>query len=141
MIAICIISFMMKIKNVALIILDEKKNQIWGPSSISKYDAILFDIFMNYLESTDSNRFGQYSMNIFISFLSDILVVIGFAPGLEFYIIQIQLKKALIKVGPTEAANKRCSVYTKIWCQIRSNKEKISKIPERKGHKADIYWT
>lgn len=56
-----------------------EKKQIWGPSSISKYDAMLFDIFMNFLESTDSNRFGQYSMNIFISFLSDILVVVGFA--------------------------------------------------------------
>lgn len=95
---------------------------------------------MNYLESTDSNRFGQYSMNIFISFLSDILVVIGFAPGLEFYIIQIQLKKALIKVGPTEAANKRCSVYTKIWCQIRSIKITKKKSPKYQREK-DIKQT
>lgn len=33
---------------------------------------------MNFLEFTDSNRFGQYSRNIFISFLSDILVVVSF---------------------------------------------------------------
>lgn len=55
------------------------KKEIWGPSSISKYYAIIFDIFINFLEPADSSRFGQYSMNIFISSLSEILVVVSFA--------------------------------------------------------------